>query len=52
MAYAILRQSGFNLGKANYLSARSSPDFRFVNLEELPFGGKIYDVIGDVSCQR
>lgn len=50
IAYAILRKSGFNIGKANFLSAKFVLDSSYENLEELPFGGKIYNAIGDASC--
>ncbi len=49
IAYAILRKSGVNIGKANFLSAKIIQSAIYENLEELPFGGKIYNAIKDPS---
>jgi len=52
IAYAILRKNGINIGKANFLSAKITKNSKYGNLEELPFGGKIYNVIEGTSCQN
>ena len=51
IAYAILRKNGFNIGKANFLSAKLVLESSYDGLEVLPFGGKIYNTIGNTSCQ-
>lgn len=51
IAYAILRKNGINIGKANFLSAKITENSKYGKLEELPFGGKIYNVIEGTSCQ-